>query len=230
MKTVKYGDKEFFLSPFNTLQEKNILLYANEDESLDIILKILKDNIKTTEDIFKLSTNEKKALLYKLREISVGENINIRYKCSGCKKTTETAFSVVDVIEGDGVKNFDDIDLFEAYSEEPEDYFINKEIIEELDVNKYDEVIGYILKNKVNFNFSKKCSCVMCGYEDLIRIDKPKFLLDNMSESDISTIYRVTSELIFNSHYTKQDIDGMLPFEREVFIGLLNQHIESKLS
>jgi len=64
------------------------------------------------------------------------------------------------------------------------------------------------------------------NYEELIPkkvLLSIKDLNDYISEDTLNNIYQVTSDLIFFSHYTKADIDGMLPFERNIFIGILNK-------
>ena len=44
-----------------------------------------------------------------------------------------------------------------------------------------------------------------------------------MSEDSLMTLYKSYNHLVFFGHYSKQDIDDMLPFERVIFIGLLNK-------
>ena len=86
-KTIKYGcgslKREFDLTPYNSLQEKEILLAVsiNEEEfktvGVEKIFEYLKSNIKNKEE-YHLSKDEKIYLLYALRAISVGETINTR--------------------------------------------------------------------------------------------------------------------------------------------------------
>ena len=45
-----------------------------------------------------LSENEKKVLLYKFREISVGDEINVKYKCTECKSPNDAVLSCSDLI------------------------------------------------------------------------------------------------------------------------------------
>lgn len=225
-----YGNKKFKLIPYNTNQEKLILLYGVDDLTCDSALDILKNNIITEEKITDFTDKEKLAILLKFREISVGESINIKYKCPHCNNITSSELNISNIVTDKKITDFKDIKLQEAFSSDNDDYFIDKNIIDDIDIDLYDEIDEYIENNKVKFNFKQDCSCGVCNAIKNIDYSSPKFILDNMSESDISLIYKITSELIFNSHYTKKDVDSMLPFERDIFVGLLNQHIENKLS
>jgi len=44
-----------------------------------------------------------------------------------------------------------------------------------------------------------------------------------MSEDSLTSIYQTYNEMIFHSHYTKQDIDSLYPFERIILFSLLNK-------
>jgi hypothetical protein len=49
------------------------------------------------------------------------------------------------------------------------------------------------------------------------------FIIDNMSEETLSSIYKLYNDFVYGSKYTKQDIDTMYPFERQILISLLNK-------
>ena len=88
-----YSGKKFKLSPYNTQQEKDMLLLAMHDAETDLdeVLEIC--NIK--KDIYEdLSEHEKVAMLYKLREISVGASLSLVFKCKSCGSQNENTVDI----------------------------------------------------------------------------------------------------------------------------------------
>lgn len=49
-----------------------------------------------------------------------------------------------------------------------------------------------------------------------------------MLEADLSNLYQFYSNMKYFGHYSINEIDQMLPFEREIYFGLLNKTIEEQ--
>jgi len=47
-------------------------------------------------------------------------------------------------------------------------------------------------------------------------------------ESNLSTLYQYYNNMKFYGHYSIFEIDEMLPFERDIYFGLLNKTIEEQ--
>ena len=76
---VNLNGKRILIQPYNTEKEKDLLIMSSfEVYELDEILRVLEVD---SDIIHSLSENEKKILLYKFREISVGDEITVKYKC-----------------------------------------------------------------------------------------------------------------------------------------------------
>lgn len=214
----KIQDKHFNLKPYCTEQEKNILLTSSfEISDMDTVLDIL--NFKSD---YELSDNEKKVLLYKYREISIGDEVDIKFTCDSC---------------GQGNDGFLELGNFviEAKRNDPDIKNLQKEVNDnnihefvdfdpdELDLDEYEALKQRISENQISFNFIKSTKCLKCKAEKKFDLSSPKYIIEIMSEDTLMTLYKSYNYMIFFGNYSKQDIDSMLPFERSIFIGLLNK-------
>lgn len=225
MYIMKYGGKEITLSPYDSKTEKELLLISSLKEQLEIsdLYNILKHHISDCA----LSEDEMYALIYKLRSISVGDSIPIKCKCNKCSKVIDTDIDIDNVIiDGDLSNNNFDCNIKEAFTENVEEYVDFD--MSELEINDYEELETFILQNKVKFDFIKKFQCQYCKHINNMNLKDIDFLKENISEDTILTYYKNISDLVFFGHYSKLDIDSMLPFERNIYIGLLNKQLENQ--
>ena len=52
------------------------------------------------------------------------------------------------------------------------------------------------------------------------------FVISSLSEDSLISLYKTISNLIFHGQYTKTDIDNMIPFERSIFVSLLETNLK----
>ena len=218
---LEYSGKKISLTPYNTEIEKDILLYLSisDDFNIDGCLDILKDYIDY--DISTLTISEKKVLLYKLRSISIGEEINIKFKCK-CGRVNEQSTNISELVSSNNLSNKLIKDRFKILTDDNFQDFINIDI-NELDLNEYDKLYNETKNSITKFNFNKSNKCFSCKEPYNYKIDNIPFILDNMSEDSLMSIYQTISNLVFFSHYTKADVDNMIPFERSILISILNK-------
>ena len=189
---------------------------------MDEILRVLGVKKKMRES---LSENEKKVLLYKFREISVGDEINIKFKCSDCKSPNETYVSCTNFVEVP--ENFDSrikiIDK-EVTDENIYDFLdYTKEEIDNLDIDTYEELIQKVKENQVKYDFVKTCPCIKCKSTNTFYIGDIKYILESLSEDTLMSMYRTYNDMCMFGNYNKKDIDSLYPFERTIMIGLINK-------
>jgi len=216
-KTIKYSNKIFTLEPYLSSTERDLLLVTSEsitDNMLDDVFDILKDNIVPNKD---LTRSEKMYLILELRNISVGEIFNLKKTCTSCSKAFdfECSFSGIS-----GISKFDHDDIHEAFSDDYNDYVDFD--IDDLDVDVYDEYVEDIDKNKLKFNFSTEVTCLNCLKKNTVKLTE-KILLSSLSEDSISTYYNSISTMVYYGHFSKLDIDSMIPFERSIYLSLLDK-------
>lgn len=219
---VEIGDRKLLIKPYTSKVEKDILIMSSfEIFDADEALRVLGVKKKIRKS---LSNNEKKALLYKYREVSHGNEIDIKFNCKKCNKTNESAILASDFI----VKsNLDDSDILKIDKEVTEnnlsDYLINNIDLEELDIDEYEALLNRVKLNQNKFNFTKICKCLSCKADNIFDIGSEKYIIEQLSDSTLVSLYKTYTNMIMFGNMSKADIDEMYPFEREIFIGLISK-------
>lgn len=213
------GNKKFFLDQYKTHQEKDILIMLSFDIiDFDSIFKIL--NFKTN---YELSDDEKKLILYKFREISVGDEVNIKFVCE-CGQVNENVLELNNFIQ-ESKRNDSDIKKLnkKVTDDNLHDFLVNDINTDELDIDEFEELKERIKQNQIHINFNKTSKCLKCNKLKLFDLSDTKYIMEIMSDDTLMTLYKTYNYLIFFGKYSKTDIDNMLPFERSIFAGLVNQ-------
>lgn len=214
-----YGPKTFYLEPYTTAQEKELILiqaYSQNitEENLDDALRIC----KFSGNISDLTLQEKILILWKYREISISETVALKFQCPHCGTMCDNDVKITDLylpaeeplksihdnMNGTGTVNISD----------------------DADIETYMQACKDIDKHIGHFDFTKPCVCLKCKNEVNVQLSDPSFVLDNMSEKSIQGIYDQYNSLIYFGHYSKLDIDSMYPFERDVLLGILQKTIK----
>jgi hypothetical protein len=215
----KYSGKTFNINPYKTYQEREILLLEllGCEDIIDSALVILgvDNNV-----INSLSDKEKTALLYKYRSVSIGDEIPITYKCKHCKTPNETTIDINDLVQDSNITNTKMIDKFKDITDENVSDFFSVET-DELDLDEFEELVKELKSSVTKFNFIRKSPCIKCKKHNNIDIEKD--VIKYMSEDTITSLYQTYNDLLFFSNYNKLDVDSLYPFERTIFVGLLNK-------
>lgn len=224
-KKLKYKD-DVYITAYDTKKEKELLVYlmSNDVPDIDDAFFILADNISC--DVSKLTTLEKKAILFNLRAISIGEGIECKFKCNNCKQVNDTVMDISDIIEG--VTSDEINDCYEELTDDTLHKFVNVDV-DDLSLEEYDELFSFVDEKRVKFNFIRKIKCLKCGSDTSFDVSDNKYIIESLSEDSLMSIYQTVADLVYYGKYSKLDVDSMLPFERTIFVGLLNKTTE-KLS
>lgn len=212
--------KVYWLKPYTSSQEKDILIMLSfEVSEVDKYLDLL--GFYDYED---LSLEEKKVILWKIREISLGNEVNIKYTCEGCNQIVETVLNASDFLVS-GTRNDTKIKkLKEEVNDETLHKFvdISQKDLDELSLDRYESLLKIVKQNQQSINFIREARCPSCGTHKSFNMGSLEYILDSLSDENLGSIYRVYSHLTYFGNYTKEDIDKMYPFERTIFIGLLH--------
>lgn len=210
--------------PYRTTQEKDILLACSTGakEEIDMALNICGID---DADIEYMTDDEKKIMLLKLREVSVGDELPAKYVCPHCGQPVETHVSIPTLYHGP-VKHTHWIKDPGIADPDPEACFT--EGYGDLEYDKY-----IALKNNINdyisvFVFNPEVTCLSCGKATNLNISDPKFVLSSMSEESITSLYKTYTSLVFNGRFTLRDVDYMYPFERLIYISQIKQLIDER--
>ena len=211
-----YGSKTFDLMPFTSKQQKLLGLYTALTQEPDLFkgLKILGF------DATGLSENEQYVIAYKLKEISVGETTDIRLTCTSCHKKQDATIVITDIVSEPKIKDSNVKDLYKDFTEEDINLYTDV-ATSELYLSQYDEFKTYIQDRICKFNFIHEVKCPLCGAINRCNVKDVTFCLNALTNGSFRSIYQQYNDLIYYSHYTVTDIDGMFPFEREIAISML---------
>lgn len=224
------------LSPISSQIEKAALEAQAIQEDEDIAFRHICKLYGVPEN---LSEDLKLACLLKVREISNGGDCHLKYKCPKCKRVTESVIMLEDMLD---FSLFDKIERFrDAKLKDLGDLNLDLENIENV---KMSEVFDYFeerpqlqnLEDVKDLTLSLKARfpkfkhdmhsrCVLCGFENLVNVDR-QFVVKSLSTHSIAAMYQVYHKLVING-FTKLDVDSMLPFEREIQSGLVDQAVQN---
>lgn len=217
------GDKKFLLKPYTTKQEKEILLLSSFDVNDPMRVIDLLD-IKTDVNINELSQDELKVLLYQFRTISLGDEIDVKFECPNCGQVNESSIEGCNFIMP-SIRNDDDVIKLpiELTDENLHEFLLSDIDVDELDIEEFEELKERVKMNQIRFDFVKHCKCIKCKSEKSYDLSDIKYIIEVMSDDTLMTLYKTYNYMVFFGHYTKEDIDSMLPFERSIFVGLLQK-------
>jgi len=223
----EYADKKFSIRPYCTSQEKDLLLLGTIDEcNLDSALLICG---LSNEVVITLTDEEKLAFLYKFREISVGAEVDVKFKCRYCNSRNENSINIENIIIPPTLELTDDLNIKDCFKELTDANitdFLTVENIDELDIDEYELLTSIVGNHITTFDFKKPCSCQKCTKINLIELNSVDFVLSIMSEDSLISLYQTYNDMIYFGKYSKQDVDTLYPFERTILLGLLNKTLE----
>lgn len=213
------GHKKFLITPYTTHQEKEILLLSSfEVDDFERIFELLE--YESDYKISDLTEEEQKVLLYKFRDISLGDEVNIKFTCDKCKSVNENTLEATNFVQPSKRNDSDVLKLNKQVTDENLQDFV-KVNVDELELLEYEELKQRVQDNQIKFNFDKSSRCMKCGTIKTFNMSDKKYIIDIMSDDTLMSIYKTYNNLVFFGHYSKDDIDKMLPFERTILIGLL---------
>ncbi len=216
------------------MQEKNILLKLElqPNTTLDEVLDILSDNIIGYDESF--SYIEKKLVLLMLRSYSISEKVTINFKCPHCNRVNDQSITINDIIKEPSQQSVDikgveykvkfcvdeltqeNLHAFTHHSEDEIDELSNKD---------FEVLFNFINDNRYMLDFTYVCKCFSCKESVVQCFDDEQFILKSLSEDDVMSLYNTVNDLVFHGRYSKYDVDNMLPFERNIFLGLVLETI-----
>ena len=99
---------------------------------------------------------------------------------------------------------------------------VDQEALDNLDLDKYETLMDIVKQNQQEVDFIRHATCPSCSKTKPFNMSSTEYILDSLSDENLSSIYKIYSHLVYFGKYTKEDIDKMYPFERTIFIGLLH--------
>lgn len=208
-----FRDKLKKVKRYNSFQEKEALLSILDEDSIDII------NTSKILGLSPVNKLEAEALIMKAREISVSESIELTSSCPNCDYINMTSVDIPSMFFKGEIDSKIPEGIYEDLSE------VDIEGLEDLELDKYNELENKLESNNKNiFDNVVEINCLSCKYKYQTKIEPLKFI----SKFSISNLYEQYSDITYYSHMNKSDVDNMYPFEREIFIGLIQKKEDEK--
>ena len=177
------GEKKFSLEPYNTAKEKELLLlsaFVDEEHLLGETLKLLGINTKH------LTHEDQVTLLYKLREISVGSEMDVSFVCPECGMPNEVKLDISNNFRLPSKKSKFIKDVHKIVTDSNILEFFKD--ADDLDWDTFEQLKNNIKDYIINFNFFKPVRCIRCKKETNIDISAPNLVSKCFSEDSIKSI------------------------------------------
>ena len=207
--------KEFLENvPFYTsLKEKNSVIFTLDS-------KVTPAKIARTLGLNPKTEMEALAMIFQSRKKSVGETIEIRKQCPNCEHFDFYVIEIDKLFFNENKEHFDDAPyvLIDAFTDL--ELFEDIPNLDDLSLSEMNELEEKISKNsKFIFDLETSLICNKCGNKMKIFLDYKQIL----SKFTIKNIYEQYLDITQFSNMNKKDVDDMYPFEREIFMGLIQE-------
>ena len=217
---------------YNTHQEKELLLLQDfSEDKVDNLRQALEVLGVPSERVKELSQAEQIATLYKFREISLGDEIEVKFRCPHCQRAATADVSISGIVkmpdyEIQGIKDLGRVPTSE------EDFIENFLTVDpsEMSISEFEHLYRVAQDFQTLYDFLPRVTCPLCHGVVPVDISTPEFALRAMSEDTLKSLYNTYELLIYHGRWSKGDVDTLLPFERKIFVSLLIKSLEKRLS
>lgn len=231
------GASPKWISPMQSYIEKTILEFGVMTEDANLIFDNVCKLLGVPENLPYLM---KVAWIYKVREISFGSDLRLTYKCPHCGQITESVILLEDLLSWPVWEKlppelqsleFHNPDI--TYGEILEAGFISScklaKVPDPKDLHEANQ-IAIALKAKLpQMRKSIDAKCAICRNPKEINIVNRQFVIDSLSEQTMISMIQAYNVMAMNG-FTKGDVDSMLPFERELHLGLFKKRTEEAMN
>lgn len=227
------NDKEYFICPYTTAQELELLEFLELNDHLtdddyqlaaEEFIKSLKYN---KVDLKNISSIETILLLLKIREYTIGSDIKLKITCPGCSKEIKTVVDMSNVYTP--AKHHNDFDQCSFLDLQSFDNIDESVIPEDMDWDRYEQIHNN-LKDYYNiYNLNFNIECPYCKHQMMFSIDTIKKALTFISEESLNSLLTTIHSLTYFDNITRSDVLEMTPIERLMEMSLLKKTRE-KLS
>jgi hypothetical protein len=213
MTKLEYKEYLENVSEYSTLKEKNTLIKLLGETSALEMAKTL--------DLKPFPKNELEAIamIFQARKKSVGETIEVTIQCN-CGAMDFYSIDIDSFFFQGNINESIPIKLIDSIEDFDDNDKINDILINTLTIKEYNEVEKIIIENnKSIFNNNFEVNCKKCGNIIHSYVDYKNII----SKFPIKNVYEQYLDLTQFTNMTKQDVDNMFPFEREIFINMIQE-------
>lgn len=233
MKTIfKLGNNKFLLEPYKTKHELELLEYitANDlthSEQLDTLTLFLKDHVISSIDLEDLELEEKIILFLKLRELTLGGEIKIKYSCTNCSRPQDNILEFSKIFFPRTKENYENLKInFKASSLEEVEYIKATDIFNDIDDLDYSEYkkLEEIKDEFIDiYNLNPKVKCGYCNNENTISLYDLNLILSSVSEESFFSLSKTIHVIVYFGKHTRSDVLEMTPLERVFELSIIKE-------
>ena len=209
------NNKKYLIRSMITREELDILeyLYTCDNPSQDELECILSDFL----NYFNINNNiliENIIIFLKIREYSIGDDIEVKFKCDSCKNPQTAKIKINNIIK---LATIHDSKIHGIYNENEipklED-LIKEDDLQELEWDEYNFMSKNIKDYLDLYNFTPKVICPYCGKEITLNISSLKTILSFVSDESFISLSKAIHTLTYFEHNGRNDILQMTPIQR----------------
>ena len=235
------------------VKEEKIMMVALESKDNKQIVGAMKDVaqacILTDVDVDKLTAFDLEWMFLQLRSKSVGETADVKVKCQqdDCESMTEVSVDLSEVEMDDYEPNrviqlnndigvqmvYPSVNLVEKYDEEKLNNVdgVFDMIIDCLETI-YDKDDVYHVKDERREDVRDFCEALTSNQfsqlAEFLQKLPSEFFYIGLSHDSLVNHYKTNFAMMQNHKYSLTELDNMIPYEREIYIALLKEHIEEQ--
>jgi transcription elongation factor Elf1 len=228
---IPLGDKNFFVSAWKLLDEKNAILSLESEDNNEIIDTFFSTLIKE-KDILEqesLTNADKLFILLMSRIRSAGDTIDLEYTCPGCNKYTQASVSISNGLTFNKQKvnykiNNKECSIYNGLSIEDSIFCDNNKIdigiLDNLSLEEYSEIEKRFNK-LTQIKLELQSVCPMCNHVSVFTPTISEILKDYILSVDLKTLYQMEVKLKMTANFSLQEIENMYPFEQDLYLNLV---------
>jgi hypothetical protein len=213
---VRIGDKFIYVRPYTTEIELNLLEvitftdYKSDEDYGCIIDQVLDYCVKDYDD--SISDIEKIITCLIVRDLSIGDEINIVYTCPFCGKKKSLRYLISDILmisskTSDYIEHkFMSVDEFESYE-------LDSSGFDDMDIDEYESVNDDVSSFFTIYNNRVNVSCD-CNGASFVNIFTFKNVLRILTEESFNSLTSWIHALVDIGHHTRGDVLRMTPVQR----------------
>lgn len=235
---VQLGSHVIYINTYTTELELNVLEEIwcessdTQDKSDEHFETLVIDFLQHLTDfnVLTLSKIERVLLVWKIRALTIGDEISIVFKCPECKRVSQNIISVDSLcLYGDLVsRNTFTSNLISRKQ-------LNELRIEDLDIEDLDiEDFNELQKNPERFfnvyETKTELECSSCGYKVYDNLLTYKNCLKFISEESFMSLTEWLNVLVYYGHLTREDVLKMSPIQRMLEIKYFKKIKEKETS
>jgi len=207
-------DKEYIVHSYLTEDElaiKEFLAFneVDDDDLEPFVDELLQKFVEEYDP--EMDKIKKIVLLWCIRILTLGDEIEVNFKCKKCGNVQDTTISLANLLR------FPEIDSDEVptkFVDSSEPIEISDEFYDEMDIDDFEFYAKNLYSYYIVYNTKIHFNCYYCNEDHFTNLMSFKKVLQFMSEDSYETLTEWLHVLVYFGHLTRNDVLKMTPVQR----------------